>query len=246
MQRNLRVLIGTAAAAGFLVASTLAANAVVFDFSGAGGQTLGTSQTFNADSLSVDVFGFEVLFSDDASYTAADLFQRNEADNDLGLGVCNSGDNGGACSAPGNGVTNEIDNNGGGSVYDVIRLNVADLVYTEIGLASLDGEDEANLFFSDSATPDLTNLDHQFADLNNPGGINPDITILNQFLGFDFIFITVDISDTGSARNDDFLLRSLTATQGANGAEVPEPMTLGLLGLGLAGLGLIRRRRKAA
>ena len=42
--------------------------------------------------------------------------------------------------------------------------------------------------------------------------------------------------------NDDFKITSLTVRKGT--AQVPEPGTLALLGLGLAGMGMTRRKKK--
>ena len=251
MQRKLRILIGTAAAAGFLVASTLAANAAVIDFSG-DRANLGTTNDFSNGGVSVTAAGFEVEKADHTDYTAADLFRRGTNPSeplDLGIGVCNSDDAVCLTTGTGGGVTNEIDNNTNGTLYDVIRLDVSLLNLFTLTLSSLDGNDEAAIYGSDLTNPDLSLLTPIDADVGDTGGDNANTgeIDISSFDGLAFLYITTNLGDGNTG--DDFLLSSLTATNRGNGnggQEVPEPMTLGLLGLGLVGLGLVRRRRKAA
>ena len=238
-----RFMIGSAAAAGVLVAGTITANAAIFDFSGTGGNLLATSAVFNVGSLNVTANGFEVDTATNSIYTGANLFQRDDAPNDEGLGVCNSGD--GACNT---GDTNEIDNNAGNGVYDVIRLDVTGLTLISLGLSSLDDGpseniDTAQIFFSDvedldlspgNVTPDITQTE------STQPSKNPDIDI-SSFTDFDFIYIAGEIGGS----DDDFLLRNLVV-EDPERQDIPEPTALGLLGFGLAGIGLIRRRRKLA
>ncbi len=61
----------------------------------------------------------------------------------------------------------------------------------------------------------------------------------------DFNGPNVDIAWTASSPGDWTRLITAYSPGGDNGSSVPEPGTLALLGLGLAGLGLQRRRRSA-
>ena len=129
-----RFLIGSAAAAGVLIAGTISAHAALIDFSGGGGDLGVTFADFTDGLITVRANGFEVEKSDTnfTTYTPANLFQRDDDPADHGIGVCNSGD--GDC---GNGDQNEIDNNG--DLIDIIRLDVAGLDLLTLRLSSLDG-----------------------------------------------------------------------------------------------------------
>ncbi len=57
-----------------------------------------------------------------------------------------------------------------------------------------------------------------------------------------------DLNTSYESAGDDFTVDdlSLTGVPNVPAAPVPEPATLGIFGVGLAGLGWMRRRRKAA
>jgi len=228
---------------GLMLAATImgslsTAEATSFDFSGAFAN-LGVSHTYTVGADSVTAAAF--TYSEPggvATYTAAlALIQRNQAPNDLGLGVCNSGDGAGCTTiTSGNGDNNEIDNNG--SLRDLIRLDLgSSRTGLSVTLASVDGTsgniDNYAIYASNSATVKLSTLT-ALTGSQSTGGINPTVNITGSWR---YIFVT-----TGSGVNgdDDFLLKSATVS-----STVPEPASLLLMGSGLVGVAVWRLRRKS-
>jgi len=162
------------------------------------------------------------------------LNNRREAPDDLGLGVCSVPTN---CPATGHGDNNEIDNNG--SMFEVIRLDFGSSTFvTSIGLGSLDGglKDGFAIFGSNTALPNLSLLTALVQGTNQSAGSVDPVLSINQ----SFRYFFVGPKDRGLHSSDsDFLLKSVST--GVTPSSVPEPLTCGMLGLGLVGLGALRR-----
>jgi hypothetical protein len=244
MKRLKRTMAVGMALAAATMGSLGAAEATTFDLGGPF-SNLGVSHTYTVGSDSVTAAAFTYAESGGvAIYTggvgvvnAPVLIQRNQAPNDIGLGVCNSGDGAGCTTiTSGNGDNNEIDNNG--SLRDLVRLNFGSAKSgLSVQLASVDGTsgnvDDYAIYVSNSATPKLSAL-IPLTGNQSSGGINPIVNITGSW---QYIFVTTRTQ----SRDDDFLLRSATAS-----SAVPEPASLLLMGSGLAGVAVWRLRRKSS
>src|SRR5262249_32765598 len=99
-----RLLVAAAAAAVLFAVPSAYASPITIDFGGSGG-LLGTSQVFGP----VTAYGFYGNGGGDPQR----LFQRNDAPDDVGLGICNNHTDGLVGNTCGEGgINNEIDNHG--------------------------------------------------------------------------------------------------------------------------------------
>jgi hypothetical protein len=159
------------------------------------------------------------------------LNNRQQAPDDVGLGVCLAGN----CPVTDNGTVNEIDNNG--TTFDVIRLDFGTTSFLgSIGLSSLDSgtKDAFAIYGSNTALPALSSLTAIAQGTNSSvGSINPIININQSNRYFFVTSMNRGVSDAGS----DFLLQSVTTT--------PEPYTSAMLGIGLLALGAALRLKTA-
>ena len=238
------VLVSTIAVVFALVVGTADADAIVIDFSSGPTGNLGTS---HVEIMGVSVDGF---YWDGDSWEQANLYRRNET-NDHGLGVCSTGED---CAAGGD--FNELSNNVN---PELIRLTLpAGFFWTGVGVSSLDtngGEaiergqafatsnsDPSSLFpIPNTLTPGAF---WEFAATADSGAaVEPTFMVTGgtQFLEFIF-FRPFDFSGGatyGYNRDNDYLVHTATIEP------VPEPGTVALFAVGLAGLGLAIRRKKS-
>jgi hypothetical protein len=224
-------------AAVLLAPISAAATTIDFSTVGAPGDT--GSSTFVDPGTGLTVTGFH---KDDADWLAANLYIRDQT-NDHGFGICNPTE--APCPGPsGGGDINELDNDG---AQELIRLALpAGYEWESVQLSSLDDNDDGK--------PDLE-FGQLWADMDG----NPDTldTVLWQFMGDSanvepsflipgsaasspyLFFQPFDWTPGGLNINNDFLVYGATINQ----TRVPEPATIGILGIGLLALGRLRRKR---
>ena len=172
----------------------------------------------------------------------ANLYARNQSD-DHGLGVCNPLEK--PCPGPdGGGDVNELDNMG---QDELIRLLLpAGFKWVSVQISSLDNNSSSSsglfergeLWKSFNADPGL-GFDSVLWSFDPSGGGEPSFLIPASASTSPYLFFRpYDWLNEGTNKNNDFLVYQVVIDR----VKTPEPVSLGLLALGLVALSAVRRR----